>query len=173
MILAAMLALLLVSFVPLVLAQQAEDPPEEGFVVQPSSAGVVDCAVPPADPADLCSGNGFLPTGYPVVVGPEILQTGPDTIFVCGRGTVPEGTLEPEQVAFVQDLCNVRFGTPLPPGYQDPGIVLGLDSPGSLQYGDTVGGPPEIARCLVRLPDGFCSNYVAPDGSIVHATPAA
>ena len=103
-------------------------------VSQQSCASEVECAVPPADPADMCFENAFFPTGYPVVVDEGVVQTGPDSFYVCGSGSVPEGTLEPVQESDVQDLCNVRFGTPLPPDYQEPGEILGLDSPPPLQY---------------------------------------
>jgi hypothetical protein len=104
-------------------------------VSQPSCASEVECAVPPADPADMCFEDAFFTTGYPVVVGDGVVQTGPGSFYVCGSGSVPEGALDPVQESAVQDLCNVRFGTPLPPGYQDPGQILGLDFPPSLQYG--------------------------------------
>jgi hypothetical protein len=135
-------------------------------VSQPSCASEVECAVPPADPADMCFENAFFPTGYPVVVDEGVVQTGPDSFYVCDSGSVPEGTLEPVQESDVQDVCNVRFGTPLPSGYQAPGQILGLDvPPPPLQYDNA-----DTARCLDPLADHRgCSAWMNPDGSLSQA----
>lgn len=112
--LAAMLAMLLVSFVPLVLAQQEAEPP---FVPNPTG-----------EICDTCK----------IVEG--------DLVIDCRF---------PEELGRLGRYCTREDVTP----------PVGTD-PISMQYDNVVNGPPGIARCFERAPDGLCTGLSYPDGSI-------